>query len=89
MSKTPSFYQVKRVFLSCPDDLVSERSRFPKILETVNNLRAHSLGFHLEAVGWERVVPSFGRPQQLINEELRTGRPRNRDVLESARLAVG
>jgi hypothetical protein len=72
MSKTPSFYQVKRVFLSCPGDLVSERSRFPKILETVNNLRAHSLGFHLEAVGWERVIPSFGRPQQLINEELRT-----------------
>jgi hypothetical protein len=30
------------------------------------------MGFHLEAVGWERVVPSFGRPQELINKELRT-----------------
>jgi hypothetical protein len=64
------FYQIKRVFLGCPGDLMSERSRFPKLLETVNNLRAHSLGFHLEPVGWERVIPSFGRPQQLINEEL-------------------
>jgi hypothetical protein len=29
------------------------------------------MGFHLEAVGWERVVPSFGRPQELINNELK------------------
>ena len=67
-----SFYQVKRVFLACPGDLVSERSRFPRLLETVNSLRAHSLGFHLEPVGWERVIPSFGRPQELINNELRS-----------------
>lgn len=33
-------------------------------------MRAHSLGFHLETVGWERVIPSFGRPQELINREL-------------------
>lgn len=64
------FYQIKRVFLACPGDLVSERSRFPKMIEAVNNLRAHSLGFHLEPVGWERVIPSFGRPQELINKEL-------------------
>jgi len=30
------------------------------------------MGFHLEAVGWERVVPSTGRPQELINSELRS-----------------
>ncbi len=64
------FYQVKRVFLACPGDLVAERSRFPRLLETVNNLRAHSLGFHLLPIGWERVIPSFGRPQDLINLEL-------------------
>jgi len=71
MPATFSFYEVKRVFLACPGDLVAERSRFPRLLETVNNLRAHSLGFHLEAVGWERVIPSFGRPQDLINDEVR------------------
>ena len=64
------FYQVKRVFLACPGDLTAERSRLPRLLETVNNLRAHSLGFHLQPVGWERVIPSFGRPQTLINLEL-------------------
>src|ERR1700679_425861 len=67
-----NFYQIKRVVLGCPGDLMSERSRFPKVLETVNNLRGHSLGFHLEPVGWERVIPSFGRPQHLINHELET-----------------
>jgi hypothetical protein len=66
------FYETLRVFLACPGDLVAERSRFPQILEMVNTLRAHSMGFHLEAVGWERVVPSFGRPQELINRELET-----------------
>lgn len=69
-NQTYAFYQVKRVFLACPGDLVSERSRFPRVLETVNNVRAHSLGFHLEPIGWERVIPSFGRPQDLINKEL-------------------
>lgn len=38
----------------------------------MNNLRAHSLGFHLLPIGWERVIPSFGRPQDLINLELHT-----------------
>lgn len=66
------FYETLRVFLACPGDLVAERSRFPRILDRVNSLRAHSMGFHLEAVGWERVVPSFGRPQELINQELMT-----------------
>lgn len=66
------YYETLRVFLACPGDLVAERSRFPRIIETVNTLRAHSMGFHLEAVGWERVVPAFGRPQELINKELRT-----------------
>lgn len=66
------FYQIKRVFLACPGDLMAERSRFPRLLETVNNLRSHSLGFHLQPVGWERVIPSFGRPQSLINVEMHT-----------------
>jgi len=71
MSDQPfPFYQVKRVFLACPGDLVSERSRFPALIATVNDLRAHSIGFHLEAVGWERVIPSFARPQEIINREL-------------------
>ncbi|HEV7675031.1 MAG TPA: hypothetical protein VGQ12_10920 [Candidatus Angelobacter sp.] len=64
------FYEIKRVFLACPGDLSAERSKFMRLLETVNNLRAHSLGFHLQAVGWERVIPSHGRPQSLINQEL-------------------
>ena len=70
MNQPFSFYESLRVFLACPGDLVAERSRFPRILDKVNTLRAHSMGFHLEAVGWERVMPSFGRPQALINREL-------------------
>jgi len=56
--------------MACPNDLVSERSRFPRLIAAVNDPRGHSAGFHLEAVGWERVIPSFGRPQEFINREL-------------------
>src|SRR5207248_10649839 len=70
MKSTYNFCQVTRVFLACPGDLTVERSRFTRVLNAVNNLRAHSLGFHLEPVGWERVIPAFGRPQELINQEL-------------------
>src|SRR5665213_2801473 len=73
MSESPyRYYQVLRVFLACPSELVAERSRFSRVLDRVNNLAAHPLGFHLQAVGWERVLPTHGRPQELINEELRT-----------------
>ena len=60
------------------------------MLDKVNSLRAHSMGFHLEAVGWERVVPSFGRPQALINEKLMSADPTIiRKTCEFVTLRVG
>ncbi len=70
MNEPFRFYEALRIFLACPGDLVAERSRFPRILDKVNTLRAYSMEFHLEAVGWERVMPSFGRSQALTNREL-------------------
>jgi hypothetical protein len=63
-----SYYETIRVFLACPGDLVAERSRFRRILDTVNTLRAHSMGFP-----WKRLGGSaWFLPLELINRELRT-----------------
>ncbi|HUU13453.1 MAG TPA: DUF4062 domain-containing protein, partial [Terriglobia bacterium] len=61
---------VRRVFIASPGDLSEERKLFPKILETINSQKAHSMGIHLEALGWEDTLPGLGRPQALINEDV-------------------
>ena len=59
-----------RVFLASPSDLADEREKFPKIVTQVNNLR--SRGDHrLESVGWEGALPGPGRPQSIINEDVK------------------
>lgn len=63
-------HKVQNVFIAAPGDLLPERKAFPRIIEQVNDLKANSLGIHLKAVGWEDTLPSFGRPQALINKDV-------------------
>jgi len=58
------------VFIASPGDLNQERERFRNVLGEVNTLKAHSLGLHLEPLGWEDTVPGKGRPQALINADI-------------------
>lgn len=62
--------KVKRIFIASPGDLAEERKRFPKILENVNKLKAHSMDVHLEPLGWEDTLPGCGRPQDQINKDV-------------------
>jgi len=63
---------VKRIFIASPGDLRKERKQFPRILEKINKLKAHGMGVHLEAVGWEEKAPGMGRPQEQINKDVET-----------------
>jgi tetratricopeptide (TPR) repeat protein len=63
-------YQVKRAFIASPGDLNEERKLFPRILERLNDIKAHAMGVHLEPVGWEDILPGMGRPQALINKDV-------------------
>ena len=58
-----------RVFLASPGDLSEERTMFPKIVEEVNDMRR--LDQRLEPVGWEDALPGQGRPQAIINEDVK------------------
>ena len=63
-------YSAKRVFIASPSDLNEERKIFIDIISEVNVIKAHSLGIHLEPLGWEDTLPGKGRPQELINKDL-------------------
>ncbi len=64
--------QVIRVFIGSPSDLNDERAIIPHVVDEVNRIKAHSIGYHFEAVGWEDTLPGRGRPQDRINKDLDT-----------------
>lgn len=65
-----STYLAKRIFIASPSDLNEERKTFVDIISEVNIIKAHSMGMHLEPLGWEETLPGKGRPQELINKDL-------------------
>jgi len=58
--------------MGSPSDLPEERTRFPSIISEINTIVAHNANIHLEAIVWEDALRGSGRPQALINEELKT-----------------
>lgn len=66
-----SFEQI-RVFLASPGDLADERRIVKRIADDVNRSWKQFTGCQIELVGWEDTLPGFGRPQEIINRELRT-----------------
>jgi hypothetical protein len=54
--------EVIRVFIASPSDLSEERRLFPEILDQINDIKAASLNYQLEPLGWEDALPGWGRP---------------------------
>ena len=63
--------KVIRVFIASPGDLGAERRLFREIISEVNRLKAHGMGIQLEPLGWEDTLPGVGRPQELINKDIK------------------
>lgn len=60
-----------RVFIASPRGLDEERKAFHKALLDYNERDAHRRNVSLIPVGWEITLGGVGRPQSLINEDLR------------------
>ena len=60
-----------RIFLATPGGLDRERMLFREAMDEFNDVYGHAEGFVLIPVGWERVPPGAGRPQDLINDQVR------------------
>lgn len=63
--------EVAKCFIASPRDLSEERSVFPGILQLLNDVVGHRLNHQLEPLGWEGAQPAWGRPQELINQDVR------------------
>jgi tetratricopeptide (TPR) repeat protein len=63
--------EVVKLFIASPSDLSEERILFPGVLKLLNDVVGHRLNHQLEPLGWEDALPNWGRPQALINEDVR------------------
>lgn len=60
-----------RVFLASPGDLAEERQVAKEAVDEVNATVATPQGYQIELYGWEDTISAAGRPQAIINDELR------------------
>lgn len=74
MSAQPNTLERFPIFLATPSDLSAERRIFYEVIEKVNIIKAKSMGILLEAKGWENTLPGKGRPQEMINQDLKISR---------------
>lgn len=63
--------EVIKVFIASPRDVFEERNLFPNTLAKLNKLKARSMGYELDPSGWEDALPNGGRPQEIINEDVK------------------
>jgi tetratricopeptide (TPR) repeat protein len=60
-----------RIFIASPGGLQEERKEFRRIVEDFNEATALPRSVLFQAVGWEDTLGGFGRPQEVINEDLK------------------
>jgi hypothetical protein len=67
----PTQVTVYRVFIASPGGLEPERETFRRVLNDYNESDALEDGVLFIPVGWELARAGMGRPQELINKDLR------------------
>jgi tetratricopeptide (TPR) repeat protein len=67
----PSTLICLKVFIASPGGLNEERKAFREQIEEFNQSDAKARGVYFEPVGWEDALGGVGRPQALINEDVR------------------
>jgi tetratricopeptide (TPR) repeat protein len=60
-----------RVFIASPGGLEKEREQFRRTLERYTLREGEPRGVAFHPVGWEETIGGVGRPQVLVNEDLR------------------
>ena len=60
-----------RVFIGSPGGLAVERNAFRSVLERFNKNHGEPNGILFQPIGWEDTLADSGRPQELINQDLR------------------
>ncbi|RYG97914.1 MAG: DUF4062 domain-containing protein [Alphaproteobacteria bacterium] len=63
--------KVLSVFLASPGDLIDERRHARDAAEEWNAVNSDRTGWIIDLLGWEDTLPQSGRPQEIINTEIR------------------
>ena len=71
MTRKRDLRKVIKIFFASPSDVDKERKSFRSIIQEANRLMANPMGVQLDALGWEDTLPGKGRPQGLINADLK------------------
>ena len=58
------------VFIASPSDVVAERERLISVIQQLNGGLADNLGIVLEVKEWSQVIPTMGRGQKVIFDQL-------------------
>jgi len=70
--------QELRLYIASPSDVSEERTEIELIIDEFNHTIAKGLGLYLECIKWEtHSTPEMGRPQSVINSQLR---PEDSDI---------
>ena len=62
--------KIFRVFLASPGDLTAERQAIRNVVLEFNDSWADGLGYQVELDGWEDTISGYGRPQEIINQDV-------------------
>ncbi len=68
----PSELTCLRVFIASPSGLGEERRAFRDAIQDYNDAEAIHRGVLFRATGWEDTLGGVGRPQSIINEDVRS-----------------
>lgn len=61
-----------RIFIASPRGLDDEREVFREVIDDYNDKEAIPRGVYFDPVGWQDTLSKIGRPQEIINDEVRT-----------------
>src|SRR4051812_8487730 len=62
--------KVLTIFIGSPGDLLEERTIARKTVDDLNT-SLREIGWEIDLRGWEDILPSRGRPQEIINADVR------------------
>lgn len=65
------YRKVIRIFMGSPSDLAKEHTLFRGSVAEVNRIKANSVGIELKPLDGRDTLPGKGRPQELINEDVK------------------
>ena len=66
----PKKYQKINIFVASPSDMATEKGLLGRVVDSLNKGLADYLGLILEVKEWGSVVPSMGRPEGVILDQL-------------------